>query len=459
MLLTMLLCFPAQAYELYDAHGTPPRWDITGGAVMTVRTYSFGTGSELTDIEDAVSEWDHDTIPGSSFGATSGPSSSTANVRANNHVNEIAAVDFGDADCSDNFATTNFRAKRNDGSPGNHHIKEADILVNYACDMRASYDWYDIWDASVYAGTYSIKQTVIHEMGHVSGLNHEDGYFMWGDGTSAGATHSGVPSSEYHEHAGSWEAYWGYPATMQWNNTGTAVGDTSFLGRQYEVNEDDRQGLRALYPASNNDDVDIAIQSYYLPDDDSVASHGTNCFNNIAERSRPAPYTDFLALGVEAGLDYGHCTDTLLATLPSPLKLVAGQPIDVVFTLLDLGNSDLTSVPWKVYLSPSATSLTGALEMNSFSTDLDVNIPYERVTNVTIPITATEGTWYIVAVMDPDDDIDERNENNNMAYWNQEVEIVLTPSTCGCSSSTGSEANVVGLGLAAVAWLRRRRPR
>ena len=200
-----------------------------------------------------------------------------------------------------------------------------------------------------------------------------------------------------------------------------------------------------------------SIQSYSTPYNDTLlAVQAGDCGEFIAERSRPSPYTDFIQIGIDAGQSPGTCVYPLEAAPLEPLPLYPNQTFEAIFSLLNLGNSDRTGVAWKVYLSPTDAVTGSSTLVATFSSDLNVNIPYERPTDLTIPSTMAAGTYYVIAVMDPASAITERDETNNVAIWNQQVVVSSLPS---CSCSTGGPVSVGSFSalLALLAVVRRRR--
>jgi MYXO-CTERM domain-containing protein len=224
---------------------------------------------------------------------------------------------------------------------------------------------------------------------------------------------------------------------------GSVLGDLGFLERQYQVNEDDREGLRFLYPDLSGGD-DVAIQSYYTPDDDTLHLDGTYCWQYVGERSRPSPYTQLIRLD---GSEWG-CDTPLETSVPVPLPVYPTQTIEATFSLLNLGTTDRAAVAWKVYLSTTDSVTASSTLVATYSSGLSVDLPYERPTDVTIPSAMAPGTYYLIAVIDPAYAISELDETNNVAVWNQLVLVTALPE-CGCSSGTGS----VGLFGAAVGLL------
>ncbi|HNC99661.1 MAG TPA: MYXO-CTERM sorting domain-containing protein, partial [Myxococcota bacterium] len=251
--------------------------------------------------------------------------------------------------------------------------------------------------------------------------------------------------------------YEGWPNTMEESlGGGSVIGDLGFLKRQYMVNEDDREGLRKLYPSSSNDGLDVAVQSYHTPDADTIASAGPRtCWTKIGERSRPDPYTDFLGQAVAQGLPFGTCPEEMKSPFPdSPFPIFQGAYLDATFSLLNLGNLD-TEVDWEILISPSDIDFSRARVLLRRTSTLNVNRPFEVTSTVQIPLDMRAGGYWIVARMDPDGQLSEWDEGNNVAIWNRYVEVVPL-SACGCSTGPGAPGLVLA-GLSGLILRRRRR--
>lgn len=440
MFLILAFLSPALAYEVYGGVDDPSRW-AAGAVAMTIRTVSFSAGSgNHAAIEAAVESWDADVLPGTDWGTSWGNNSTSVNVRVHNNMNEIAAMSIEDpAECD--IAGTNLRGKEENGIK----LKEADIILDADCQWSPTLNWYDIQDDNFNNGIFSTEQTVLHEMGHVAGLDHEKGnYFSAYGPTSA-------ESPDIYDHAVTVTSYQGWPATMaDGASAGSVIGDLGFIDRQYVVNEDDREGLRFLYPDASDGD-DVAIQSYYTPDEDTLRLADSECRAWVGERSRPSPYTQLIRMD---GGEWG-CDTPLETAVPEPLPLYPNQTLETTFSLLNLGTTDRSGVAWKVYLSPTDSITSSSTLVATYSSDLNVNIPYERPTDVTIPSSMVSGTYYVIAVMDPANALSELDETNNMAVWNQLVVVSALPA-CGCSAGGGS-IGLAGVVLGLMSMIRRRR--
>lgn len=447
----------AGAFEVYGGTSDPSLWQA-GGVLMTIRTDSISaTGSFHAPIERAIEGWDQDVIPGSSFGTDWGDLNSTQRIGVNNGENEIAGSTLLQGDgCGDGdgFAITNLRGNEDAGI----QLKEADIHIDPDCDWSGTHDWYDILDDAFRDDLFSIEHIVLHEMGHVVGLDHEHGVYEADVEILTDSPGAGTPSTP-----GEYTSYTGWPATMEGViSGGSVVGDDGYVERNYHVNEDDREGVRFLYPTSANSGTDLAVQSYTVPDDDTLvarnaATSRASCYEHMGERARPAPYHDFIQEGIDDGMGAGECVFPMETTLPDALPLYQGAPLDVSFSLLNLGDADET-VEFELYLSASDSSWASAALLYAYDQDLNPGRPYEGDWEVVIPVTTTPGTYYILGVLDDEDALTESDETNNVGVWNQPIEVIELPGCTGCSHRTGAVDLVALLSsLGVVLAVRRRR--
>ena len=443
--LFFLLPPSALAYE-FLVPVDPPYWK-SFSTTFTIRTISFPAGSSHHDaVVRAVEDWDQDTIPGSTFGTDWGDSLFTDDIHFNDGVNDVALTQLGQTGrCEPGLTLFRGRAE-----PKGRYIQEVEVLVDVDCHWSGTLDWYDIFDDNFTEDRFNLEQALLHEFGHGAGLDHEHGIYETDRHAADGPGQNDWSAEQVN-------SYKGWPNTMEESlGGGSVIGDPGFLRRQYMVNEDDREGLRQLYPSSSNDGLDLAIQSYHTPDADTVASAGQRtCWSKIGERSRPDPYTDFLAQAVAEGQPYGNCPQEMHAPLPvSPFPIFQGASVDVTFSLLNLGNLDSTA-DWEILISPSDIDYSHARVLLRQTATINVNRPFEVTSTVQIPLDMPGGGYWIVARMDPDGNLAEWDEGNNVAIWNQYVEVVPL-SACGCS--TGARAPGLALtGLSGLMLLRRRR--
>ena len=138
--------------------------------------------------------------------------------------------------CGSNCVTLGITFRRYDG---NGWIIEADILLNPAVSWTLDDEW--VFDGSSATG---FRQTMVHEMGHMHGLEHNFGFL----------------------------ALMNY---MQPNNY-------RYYAMPYA---DDAEGVRAEYPSLAVGRTDLGV---YLYSETGSCFDGTNFFNCIAEASFPA---------------------------------------------------------------------------------------------------------------------------------------------------------------------------
>ncbi len=438
---------PAWAYHFYDdpSGSDPPRWR-SNAVGMSINTISFpATGSLHGPINDTIELWDDDEIPGSALGVTAGSINSLF-ISNNDNVNMVVATDLGTCEPG-NIGFTDPRIPIQFLAWGGD-FEEADILFNSNCTFTTA-QYFDMYDALRAANQWDIRQLTIHEMGHSVGLEHENGTYDLGSSIGAGGV---CCFPEIYDYAG-------FPTVMEtWTSGGAFVADTGYLSRKYGVNEDDREGLRVLYPTGPSpilSDHDLAVSSYYTPDEDTITLgfKGTDCHNAVGARSRPDPRVDLFDLAMSQGLAFGSCPTGFDSVPPpeytpppaTPLEVLSGATLSVVFSLLNLGTISETDVPFRVVMTqtigatcPSSTCFV----VEDASPDVSPNTPYERTTTFTVP-DAPDGEYYLVAQIDYSGSITERDENNNIAVWNQKLEIVSLG--CGCSTITGSSARLGSL--------------
>lgn len=406
----------AQAFTLFytkspKSGGTAPlRWPA-GAVDMTINTFYFPSGgAEYDEIVRAVDAWDAANIPGSSFGTTTGEYFESGFGHANNSngLNEITfSEQLGPCNTASGEQVVTAAVDYHRGRPDRAKLIEADLELNAFCYFDVNVDYFDYNDDPAEDHeVFSIEDVVLHEMGHVAGLGHEDGdeeegYIMHAEPALGGGMEIG---------GSPFVSYIGWPRTMATTKDGgSAIGESRMFDRRYDVNEDDRQGLRALYPTNSNPGADFAVQSYTVPDI-SVSDAEGDCVE-ARTLARPEPHVDVSPCPIDP------TTGPL-----TPTRLPPGATLTVDFSLLNLGTTTRDIVVYHYYLEflphPGARYL-----LLSGNAILTPDYPHELTKTVRLPTNVPPGDYAIVLVVDPGSAITERNETNNQAVWNRVVRV------------------------------------
>jgi hypothetical protein len=222
---------------------------------------------------------------------------------------------------------------------------------------------------------------------------------------------------------------------------GSVIGEDDYLTpRRFYANEDDRAGLRNLYPDSSNDGHDVAVQSYvwfeYGDDYDDYCGE-----NN----TRPSPYVDLGELAAAEGEDPEDCPSEIPYP-PEELGTFGKMPIETGFNYLNLGSETVSSVDVRIRMTTNPSTMADAVTVDSFRIDdLTAALPYEYYSSWEVPV-LDQGIWYVVSEIDYGDDIGEVDEVNNQAVWNRPIhmrELDLGCTTVPVRGAWGLPALVV----------------
>ena len=388
-MITLALVFleaPSDAYEYYVcADGQVASWP-SGAAAFDINTISFSSSSLRASAEDGLDSWEDAVVPGTSFDVSHGTTSETT-ISNKDDVNMVAATIISSyAGCFFPGAIAQTEVRGADCgllSWGSADLKEADIVLNTCYSWTTADEYYDYGD---YGTIRSVQQVVLHEAGHAVGLDHT---FIDG------------------------------PATMTaGEGGGSVIGEDDYLEpRRFYANEDDRAGLRNLYPDSSNDGYDVAVQSYVWYE------YGSEYHDYCGEHNaRPSPYVDLSELAVAEGKDPEDCPSEIPYP-PEELATYGDMPIETGFNYLNLGSETVDSVDVRIRMTTNPSTMADAVTVDSFSIGtFTPALPFEYYDTWEVPV-LDKGVWYVVAEIDYDDDIDEVDEVNNQAVWNRPIHM------------------------------------
>ena len=396
----MTLAGGAAAFETYGTCGSGAGTPIKapgGGLTYSVSQISFSPGSARHGaVLDAIQMVDAANVPGSFFGAGTGQNSLTKS-RNNDGVNNIAAVAIADCDPWDGgFDTEAVTVIRGTKCISGGKIKEADIYLNVCFrQWRANSPYFDVEDSF---DAVNLKRPLVHELGHSLGLDHF--LFEWPRFSSPTVVE----------------------ATMnRYTGGGPVLADDVFLeNRVFGMSEDDREGMRFLYPdtSESSQGHDLAIQVYWM---DAVAVEEGLCGAKLV---RPSPnLNDWSIRALEEGLEVDDCPSDMSADPPTePKQVYAGVDLKILYNVLNLGSvTDVTQVDIKL-AEPGNHS--NAVVVDTHNPTVAPNFPYRVNREVSIPSDTAPGIYDVVIEVDPNNTISEVDENNNSGVWNQQVEVV-----------------------------------
>jgi hypothetical protein len=396
-----------------------------GAAAFSVNTISFGTAQLRAAVEQGLDGWDASNVPGTSYGVSHGLNGLSASWNGDGVNNVLAADMYTYANCSfpGPIAIAEITGGDCTGGYGlpNAYFDEVDIILNSCFPFTTADQYYDFHDDDNGSYAYSIEQVVLHEAGHAAGLDHWSGS--------------------------------GYPAVMNaGEGGGGVVGESEFVGkRRFYASEDDRVGIRSLYPGGGTPGFDLAVQSYVWQSDGD--RYTDTCGDDAA---RPSPAHDLALMAVAEGRDIEDCPSYFPTNPVDDLLIYQGVSFEASFNYHALGSMTAGGVSADVVLTTDPATLADARVVHSWSTSLSPNTPSLRTHTLTVPADLPPGVWYVVARIDDTNQFGEWDEANNMAVWNRRLAVEATPQ-CGCSSVDSPLRAALPMSLALSALLVGRR--
>jgi len=391
----------ANAYRVYtNNNGITRRW-VAGGTTLSVNTHSFPAGSVLHQrIDQAIVLADQANIHGSSFGLSHGDVFTLGPGGNSDDINIVAFDDLGP--CENIPASTTFRY----GTFNTWKIKEADILLNSNCGWGVD-DFFDFNGPASMNNNLSPGVIVAHEVLHVASLNHTYKN-AWGCVGFPAVCTLDTPFVQQ-------------TSTVGLSYDGGGAYDLGFRDRRYDIGEDDRRGIRFVYPGGSPA-RDLSVQSYYTPNEDSATPPVVvNCARAQGIRSRPSPRRDLLARAVAEGKAFGECPTDMTTNQQPALQLFPGTSLSVTFTFQNLGTTTETAT-YRYYLNSTPTA--GGTVVASIVSTQSVNNPMEHTRTINIPAGISSGTYYLVVEADATNVVPESSESNNIAVWNRRIKIL-----------------------------------
>ena len=145
-------------------------------------------------------------------------------------------------------------------------------------------------------------------------------------------------------------------------------------------------------------------------------------------------------------------TDLVTLAVANPMVAKNGKPVALAAVLMNLGldAAPATTVRW--YLSTDSTITTDDLPLGSATTTAMGPFGFATAsTSVSVPTTVAEGTYYIGAIVDPDNLVAETNNANNAALSylpmtvQYRVDLVMTSVSGPNAGVTGQPITLSGI--------------
>jgi hypothetical protein len=406
LVLPSLLAFKTLHTPRYEPRAWP------GTAVdFYINTSRLPAGSVAhRELERAVTSWDADTIPGSAMRLAHGDTS-TIGVHNHDGYNGMAEGPVG-GECGQPYAEAEIRFRTFRPT----ELVETDILFNWNCSWGDT-PYFDYNDEGLQKDRLHIKQIGLHEVGHALGLDHYEGDVE--------------RVAVCDEYGCIWpiDSYDGFATTMNRVIDGGSVsGHAAYRVPRYFPGEDDREGLRSLYPDAGNEGSDIAVSAYTDPDVPTLLSAYDWQHREVTPqyRTRPSPHHDLLHRAVLEGKAYGSLpTDLSTNVWATPLIMYRGAKLCVDISALNLGDHTEHSVSWRARLLDDPAATTGIVVATGSQT-LEVDQPDEGKTCFILPTDLSPGRYWVDVEYDYDNRIAEVREGNNRTWYHREISILST---------------------------------
>ncbi|MEQ1566406.1 MAG: hypothetical protein ABMA64_12265 [Myxococcota bacterium] len=406
--------------------GDEQTWD-TDELDVAVSTISFPGLTEQDSVIDAVGAWDDGNVRMANIDVVSHLDGVTGFFDNHDEVNIVGfASGLGDG-------VLGYADVRGQGCFDLHELVEADIQLNASLSWSTPSRYYDVCDADWGGDEFFLDDTVRHEVGHALGLAH-------------------VGMSEF-------SAPGAHLATMfQFYEGAMITGERAYIDeRPHVVSEDDRVGVRALYPAATSAWVDVAVASYFH--NEFVLDNPDEC----KAPSRPSPATvDLTQMAIDGGLPPGSCPiDPATAECvgvaepPLPETVVVGAKYEVRFTYLNLGTDPVSPSARLILTQENDPTPVNFTVLDTWTPTLNPNTPFDEVRDFTLP-TVPFGVYYVIAQLDYDLQIWENDEQNNESFFNQQL-AVTDPGGCACTSRAVTPRSGFGALALLILAVRRRR--
>ncbi len=361
--------FQYKIYEWWDGDTAKINWCDGAYPTLNLNTKAFAKGSAIDKaMIESINEWNNNP---SQF-QFSFVYSDTANYEQGDEIVDVAFVDKADPNLAKAPAMTL-------GWTLEDCILDADVIISNGTNWTVSHNKDD---HSLYSSTggRSLQTTVMHELGHVLGLSHENKYYGI---MGADWKHASVNGDIYTPYAGA----------------------------------DGKGGEMALYPLSNKTDAtasDWAISHYVY----SAAATGTSEYANAVRSSVYDSLTGIVLSTKQLDEKSGKVGPSLGITT-SIYQVFPGQYVDAEFTLEAITAANGSTVDLNTYYSVDDEIQVTDEQLSGMGIACSThNCVDKQLLEMTIPYDAKVGVAYIGAIVNPQTSslIDEYSYANNATY-------------------------------------------